>query len=371
MKSGLKIALVLICIVGLTGCMDTAETPSDNEIINESKATIDDVKSYSYEGRVLINETTTNSSNGSGFMNSGEFARIKTSYNASTDNRYWFVNISGNETSAGSQGSFSTMSYMVGNTIYTKIGAPPGKGTKWIKKNLSKTNASKAGKSKLEGLKDIYEISDIHIGEESLNGTDVYRIALDPDMERFPQVFENQTGVLQEFATASPEFKDARYIYWVDDDAYLPVRLKVSVSFSFTHPVRQNGGTTQAKTSINGSEILDFTEVNAPTKIELPEAARNATPLNDVSVEERPSAGATIIQENGTVNVTASSMDKADRITVKTEGTCTVEGSPEIESVGGSVTVVNCSDGDVVKLMATYQNQTNPVQTYTYKNTTE
>ncbi|MFB6283113.1 MAG: hypothetical protein ABEK59_04160 [Halobacteria archaeon] len=277
MRKKILTALLILTLIGLTGCIEQQKPDTSEDVINKSKAALDDVKSFSYEGRVLVDNKSYSPSESA---DADLFSSLKGDVNHTSGRLHRFINDSGNLSTPGINNKKMLQdTYLVNDTYYYRL--INSEENRWIKRELPGMRAREMRKSRIQILEDVYSISNVSLnGEDSISGKDVYRIDMEPKIRELERVSDSVIGPFQLIISAGSPLKSAKYSYWVDQDNYQPVKLRSEIS-AISKYSTDNGDKRQSK--IFATEILNFSGVNEPTNIKIPRDARNAGSIENSS----------------------------------------------------------------------------------------
>ena len=175
-----------------------------------------------------------------------------------------------------------TESYLIDNALYSKTEIKTEDGLKmpamWIKTEIPQEYFDNQS---IDTFKKLFKTSEIEIiSTEKVNNTDCYVVKVTPDINASKDIIMNQMDKLEESLNAenledlADNLEKLDITYWIAKDTFYPVKQQLEIEV-ISNDEDINSKAIQKITTT-------FNSYNEPVKIELPEEAKNAIPLDEM-----------------------------------------------------------------------------------------
>lgn len=172
--------------------------------------------------------------------------------------------------------------YLLNDTMYIKL---DGNWTETKLPGLSRNDIWKQ-QDKIGQQRESLNGSDITLlGMEDINGTECYKIRVNPDMKSYTAVMEEQVGTktILPYMNISALFNNTSisYISWISKSGYLLLRTEISTKMNLSPEILGQTGKRAGNfwMHIETSYSMQFSGFDRSFEIALPEDARKATIL--------------------------------------------------------------------------------------------
>lgn len=165
--------------------------------------------------------------------------------------------------------------YMKGDTMYTNI---DGNWTKmpgmpedmWDQQNQVKTQAELLNSSEIE-----------LVGSEKVNGENAYKVKVNPDMETFTTILNQQMGSMPLYTmniTEIFEESEMEWTTWISKESHLPLKNQVALKLTLTADMMglPAGEMGDVEMEIESDSTVTYSNYNEPTAIVVPYEAMAA-----------------------------------------------------------------------------------------------
>jgi hypothetical protein len=267
--------LLALMVIAFSGCVE--EKPSSEELKAMMIESVEDVDTVAFTVDMdqtikVINNSETNRtlrtmtfetrSVGEGALNVTDRAMKMTTTTTTTSEE------------TGETVSEMEM-YMKGDTMYTNI---DGNWTKmpgmpedmWDQQNQVRNQAELLNSSEIE-----------LVGSEKVNGEAAYKVKVNPDMETFTTILNQQMGSMPLYTmniTEIFEECEMEWTTWISKESHLPLKNQVNLKLTLTAdmmglPVGEVG---EIEMEIESDSTVTYSKYNEPTEIVVPEEAMAA-----------------------------------------------------------------------------------------------